>query len=274
MAVTPGFSECITKKQPNGRSDVQQWQKEYDIVFFAHNMKNSKTYYKEKNLKYINMMIEKINMIIDNGKGKKSTEVIMKNRIRKDLINLMQLPGLSGYEDRVRKDLNQKLKDIGVATSTDRLGNLLATFPGEGPSIMLFTHMDQLGFIIRKIEVDGLLRIERLGGVPERALASQKVLIPIESGTDIPGVIANKSHHATSLDENYTVLPYKDLFIVKDFVENIIQFIDLATDCAFMNLKSDKGPSINGSNILPPSSINETSILKFSLALVPSRWLG
>ena len=35
----------------------------------------------------------------------------MKNRIRKDLINLMQLPGLSGYEDRVRKDLNQKLKD-------------------------------------------------------------------------------------------------------------------------------------------------------------------
>ena len=137
----------------------------------------------------------------------------MKNRIRKDLIKLMQLPGLSGYEDRVRKDLNQKLKDIGVATSTDRLGNLLATFPGEGPSIMLFTHMDQLGFIIRKIEVDGLLRIERLGGVPERALASQKVLIPIESGTDIPGVIANKSHHATSLDEKYTVLPYKDLFI-------------------------------------------------------------
>ena len=136
-----------------------------------------------------------------------------KNRIKKDLIKLMELPGLSGYEDRVRKDLNQKLKDIGVATSTDRLGNLLATFPGEGPSIMLFTHMDQLGFIIRKIEVDGLLRIERLGGVPERALASQKVLIPIESGTDIPGVIANKSHHATSLDEKYTVLPYKDLFI-------------------------------------------------------------
>ena len=36
----------------------------------------------------------------------------MKNRIRKDLIKLMQLPGLSGYEDRVRKDLNQKLEAI------------------------------------------------------------------------------------------------------------------------------------------------------------------
>lgn len=31
---------------------------------------------------------------------------------------------------------------------------------------------------------------------------------------------------------NYST--YKDLFVVKDFVENIIQFIDLATDCAFI----------------------------------------
>ena len=41
---------------------------------------------------------------------------------------------------------------------------------------MLFTHMDQLGFVVRKIEADGLIRIERLGGVPERALPSQAVL--------------------------------------------------------------------------------------------------
>ena len=31
---------------------------------------------------------------------------------------------------------------------------------------------------------------------------------------------------------NYST--YKDIFIVKDFVENLIQFIDLATDCAFI----------------------------------------
>ena len=40
---------------------------------------------------------------------------------------------------------------------------------------MLFTHMDQLGFVVRKIEADGFIRIERLGGVPERALPSQAV---------------------------------------------------------------------------------------------------
>ena len=35
---------------------------------------------------------------------------------------------------------------------------------------MLFAHMDQLGFVVRKIEANGLMRVERLGGVPERAL--------------------------------------------------------------------------------------------------------
>ena len=33
---------------------------------------------------------------------------------------------------------------------------------------MLFTHMDQLGLIVRKIEDDGFLKFERVGGVPEK----------------------------------------------------------------------------------------------------------
>ena len=129
----------------------------------------------------------------------------MKNRIRKDLITLMELPGLSGYEDRVREDLNHKLKDIGVATSTDRLGNLLASFPGEGPSIMLFTHMDQLGFVVRKINDDGNINVVRMGGVPERALLSQAVLLYSKQKPYLEGIIYNKSHHITESDEKYYV---------------------------------------------------------------------
>ena len=82
---------------------------------------------------------------------------------------------------------------------------------------MLFAHMDQLGFIVRKIEASGLIRIERLGGVPERALASQEVLICIAEGRDIRAVIANKSHHATSPEEKYRVLPYQEIMVDAGF---------------------------------------------------------
>ncbi len=137
----------------------------------------------------------------------------MRGRLKRDLTALMLAPGLSGHEDRVRRAIRAELEALGVGTRTDRLGNLIASFPGEGPSVMLFTHMDQLGFVVRKIEADGFLRVERLGGVPERALASQAVLVCVGEGRDLPGVIANKSHHATTPEEKYQVVRYPDLYI-------------------------------------------------------------
>jgi putative aminopeptidase FrvX len=132
--------------------------------------------------------------------------------LRRDLMELMRVPGLSGHEDRVRRGIRDRLAALGVATETDTLGNLSARFQGAGPSVLLFTHMDQLGFVVRKVRDDGLLRLERLGGVPERALAGQEVLICGRRG-DLPGVIANKSHHATTPEEKYRVLPYAEVFV-------------------------------------------------------------
>ena len=134
------------------------------------------------------------------------------------LTELMLIPGLSGYEERVADCIASHLDSLGIAHRSDRLGNLIATLPGDpaAPSVMVFTHMDQLGFIIRKVEDSGLLRLERLGGVPERALAAQAVLICTEQG-DLPGLIANKSHHATTPDEKYRVVPYAELYVDAGF---------------------------------------------------------
>lgn len=140
----------------------------------------------------------------------------MRDRLISDLSALMAIPGLSGHEDRVRRAIRDLLADIGVESRTERLGNLVATFEGSGPSVMLFAHMDQLGFVVRKIEPDGFLRLERLGGVPERALPAQEVMIGVPGG-EVFGIIANKSHHATSPDEKYTVLKTQDLYVDAGF---------------------------------------------------------
>ena len=139
----------------------------------------------------------------------------MKDRLKKDLTDLMAIPGLSGHEDRVRHAIAERLTAEGIESRSDRMGNLIATLKGaEGaPSVMLFTHMDQLGFIVRKIEDDGLIRVERMGGVPERALASQAVTLCVAPGRDVEGVLYNKSHHATQPDEKYQVLKASDLRI-------------------------------------------------------------
>ena len=142
-----------------------------------------------------------------------------RERLRALTLELMAIPGLSGHEGRVRRRLAGEMRALGLTTKTDILGNLIATAPGDAsrPSVMLFAHMDQLGFVIRKIEADGLIRLERLGGVPERALASQEVLICVGEGRDVPGVIANKSHHATAPDEKYRVVPYPEVAVDAGF---------------------------------------------------------
>jgi len=128
---------------------------------------------------------------------------------RELLRELMLIPGLAGYEERVARAIAAHLDRLGLAHRSDRLGNLVATLPGDAalPSLMVFAHMDQLGFIVRKIEPSGLIRLERQGGVPERALPAQAVLLCAEDG-DLPGVISNKSHHATTPDEKYQVVPW------------------------------------------------------------------
>ena len=83
----------------------------------------------------------------------------MKNKIYNNLIELMMLPGLSGHEKNVCNYISHKLKELGLNPKTDILGNLWVSFPGEGPKVMLFTHMDQIGFIVRKIEKNGFIRI-------------------------------------------------------------------------------------------------------------------
>jgi putative aminopeptidase FrvX len=130
----------------------------------------------------------------------------------------MLIPGLAGYEDRVARAVAAHLDALGLEHRSDRLGNLLTTLPGDPalPSVMLFAHLDQMGFIVRRIEASGLIRLERQGGVPERTLPAQAIVLCTEAG-DLPGVIGVKSHHATAPDERYRVIPYAELSVDAGF---------------------------------------------------------
>jgi putative aminopeptidase FrvX len=142
--------------------------------------------------------------------------------LRRTLGELMLLPGLSGHEGPVRRAVAQRLAALGLAPATDPLGNLHLTLPGDPgrPALMFLAHMDQLGFMVRKVEADGLLRLERVGGVPERALAAQAVAIyDAATGAMVPGVIGNKSHHATAPEERYAVLPCAALGVDAGFAD-------------------------------------------------------
>jgi putative aminopeptidase FrvX len=143
----------------------------------------------------------------------------MRERLAEALVALMAIPGLAGHEGRVRRHLSRELGALGRHARADTLGNLILTLPGDPsrPSVLLIAHMDQLGLIVRRVEPDGFLRVERVGGVPERALPAQPVLMMVAEGRDVPGVIAHKSHHATAPEERGRVIPVHELYIDAGF---------------------------------------------------------
>ena len=143
-------------------------------------------------------------------------EIVYINSILEELV---LISGLSGYENNVRSYLIKKLKTKSLKSTTDILGNLTCTLKGDDnlPSVIVFAHMDQLGFIVKKIEDNGFIRVERLGGIPEKALASQDIVIVNNKNELIKGIIGNKSHHATLQDEKYTVTPIKNIYIDAGF---------------------------------------------------------
>ena len=131
------------------------------------------------------------------------------------LQQMCNLSALSGHEDDMirymKSEMGRFLPDVHV----DRLGNVIGRRPGtlaDGPKVMVFAHMDEIGLIARKVEPEGLIRVTRVGGMPEKSLPAQRVVLRGTKG-DVFGVVGSKSHHVTSAEEKFSVAKIEDLFV-------------------------------------------------------------
>ncbi len=127
---------------------------------------------------------------------------------------LCGIPGLSGHEDPVRAYVETTMAGPGVEQHVDALGNLTLTVKGSdprAPRVMMFAHTDQLGLVVRRIDPDGFLQVERLGGVPERVLPGLDMVVMNRHGQAVPCIVGIKAHHATPPEQKGLVLGYDKL---------------------------------------------------------------
>jgi putative aminopeptidase FrvX len=131
------------------------------------------------------------------------------------LEELTSIPALSGREDAMIDFMRSHFEPWADEVHVDRVGNVTATLRGEReqPSLLVFAHMDELGLIIRKIEDDGFLRFERVGGVPEKSLLGTPVEILTDGGSRIPGLVGTTSHHVTPPDRKFIVPGRLEMYI-------------------------------------------------------------
>lgn len=132
------------------------------------------------------------------------------------LEDLTLLPGPSGHERAVAAYMRQAFEKHGFQVREDVHGNCIARLSGAGAGsggLMIFAHMDSLGFFVRHIEASGFIRVDRLGGIPEKVLPTTQVSLMSRQGQLVPGVFGVKQHHVTPPEEKYVVEKLDKLYI-------------------------------------------------------------
>ena len=134
--------------------------------------------------------------------------------MKKLLEELTGLHGPCGNEQPVSKWVRDRVTSLVDEVRVDALGNVFATKKGTkpGPTMVMTAHMDEVGFIVKKVEANGLLRFEKLGGNDDRLLLTQKVQLRTEKGL-LTGVIGSISAHYAKFDDASKVRNHRQLYI-------------------------------------------------------------
>ena len=135
--------------------------------------------------------------------------------MRSLLKDLVSLHGPCGFEHDVARYLYNRLKDRADEIWVDGLGSVIVKMQGAhpGPTLMLSAHADEVGFIVKKIEKNGQIRFEKVGGHDDRILLSERVVIKTQDGTLRQGVIGCISCHMLRFDNPQLVRKHSEMYI-------------------------------------------------------------
>ena len=118
----------------------------------------------------------------------------------------------AGDEDEIRKSVREDIDEYVDEITVNPLGNLIARTEGRNrdKSVLLTAHMDEVAFIVKSIDKNGLIKFYPIGGLMTKILIGNPVVIGKKK---IPGIIGHKSYHLMSSEERKKVPDQKDLSI-------------------------------------------------------------
>jgi endoglucanase len=134
--------------------------------------------------------------------------------INQNLEKLSNACGVTGRENTVRELMEQMLKPYADEIKVDRMENIIAIKKGKpkAPKIMLAAHMDEVGLMVKTITKDGFLQFTKMGGIDDRILPAQKVIV-LTKNANLPGIVGSKPPHIQKEEERKKIIAFDDLFV-------------------------------------------------------------
>ena len=154
------------------------------------------------------------------------------------LKKLCALDGVPGYEDEVREFIEKAVAPYATSMEVDPVGNLIVFKKGAKPRkrpLALFAHMDEVGFLVKDITEDGMLKLAPAGGIDPRVLIGRRMRVGEKK---IPGIISLKAIHLTTPEERKEAPGIGSLYTTAISVRDYNFFMALTFFYTLINLLS------------------------------------
>jgi len=129
------------------------------------------------------------------------------------LRDLTNANGTSGHEDAAAEVMASYMKDL-ADLEYDKLGSLIGFKKGasDSPRILIDSHLDEIGFMVKEITDDGFIKFLPLGGWWGHVALGQRMRIITKRGP-VLGVVGSKPPHLLEDEERKKVMKFHDMFI-------------------------------------------------------------
>lgn len=145
--------------------------------------------------------------------------------IGEQLKALTSIPSPTGFTRAVTDYVMKTLEEMGFAPERSTKGNMLVCLGGEGEPLVLASHVDTLGAMVRSIKDNGRLRPTTLGGHQWSTADGENCTVHTRDGRVYTGVVLNTEPSSHVADEKVETLE-KNMEILLD--ENVDTKDDVA----------------------------------------------
>ena len=145
--------------------------------------------------------------------------------IGEQLKALTSIPSPTGFTRAATDYVMKTLEEMGFAPERSTKGNVLVCLGGEGEPLVLASHVDTLGAMVRSVKDNGRLRPTTLGGHQWSTADGENCTVHTRDGRVYTGVVLNTEPSSHVADEKVETLE-KNMEILLD--ENVDTKDDVA----------------------------------------------
>lgn len=123
--------------------------------------------------------------------------------------------GIAAHEQAIQAIFEREANKHQLEIQKDRLGGIAITKKGKDAQykIVLAAHMDEIGFMVTKIEEGGFLRIKPIGGWWSHVVLGQKLAVTTQEKKVFEGIVGSIPVHLLKPEQRKNMKAIEEMFL-------------------------------------------------------------